>query len=157
MHKAQYMVYKKLSFLLFIFTALLLTGCDTPNPFGGKVEKTYFTGGQVSSTYTWDDNSGKNGILRKYGYDNHMTSSVHIRNGVKDGIESMYDNHKRVIRQTPYENGRIHGTVVSFYPNGDKMITYEYTYGMKNGDAFTYNTDGTVNKRAKFVNNRLVR
>ena len=149
------MVSKKLSLLLSIFIVLLFTGCDSPSPFGGKVEKEYFTGGQVSSTYTWDDKSGKNGVLRKYGYGGNMTSSVHIRNGVKDGIESMYDEHGRVIQQTPYVNGRIHGIQAAFYPNGDKMITYTYKYGMKNGYAFAYNPDGTVNKKAKYKNNRL--
>ena len=103
------MIYKKLSLLLSIFAILFLTGCDSPDLFGGKVEKTYFTGGQISSTYTWSDKSGKNGILRKYGYEGHITSSVHIKNGVKDGIETMYDKHVRVIQQTPYVNGRIHG------------------------------------------------
>ncbi len=131
-------------------------GCDSPSPFGGKVEKTYFTGGKLSSTYTWEDNSGKNAILRKYGYGGNITSSVHIRNGVKDGIESMYDTHGRIIQQIPYVNGRIHGTKVAFYPNGDKMITYTYKYGMKDGYAFAYNPDGTVNKKAKYKKNRLI-
>ena len=151
------MVYKKLSLLLSILTILLFTGCDSPDLFGEEVEKTYFTGGQVSSTYTWSDKSGKNGILRKYGYEGHMTSSVRITNGVKDGIETMYDKHARVIQQNPYVNGRIHGVAKAFYPNGSRMITYTYQYGMKHGYAFTYNPDGTVNKKAKFKNNRLVR
>lgn len=150
------MVYKKLSLLLSIFTILLLTGCDSPSLFSGEVEKTYFTGGQVSSTYTWSDKSGKNGILRKYGYEGHMTSSVHIANGVKSGIETLYDKHGRVIQQIPYMNGRIHGIAKAFYPNGNRMITYTYQYGMKSGYAFTYNPDGTVNKKAKYKNNRLV-
>ena len=151
------MVYKKLSLLLFLFTILFFTGCDTPNPFGGKVEKEYFTGGQISSTYTWSDENGKNGILRKFGYDGHMTSSVHIKNGVKDGIETLYDSYGRVIKQIPYMNGRIHGIEKAFYPNGSRMITYTYQYGMKNGYAFAYNPDGTVNKKAKFKNDKLVR
>ena len=150
------MAYKKLSLILSIFTVLLFTGCDSPSPLGGKVEKTYFTGGQVSSTYTWDDKSGRNGILKKYGYGGHMTSSVHISNGVKDGIESWYDTQGRVIQQVPYVNGRIHGTHAAFYPNGDKMITYTYKYGMKNGYAFAYNPDGTVSKKVKYKNNKLV-
>ncbi len=150
------MAYKKLSLILSTFTVLLFTGCDSPSPFGGKVEKEYFTGGQVSSTYTWDDKSGKNGTLRKYGYGGHLTSSVHIRNGVKDGIESWYDPQRRVIQQVPYVNGRIHGIHTALYPNGDKMITYTYKYGMKNGYAYAYNTDGTVSKKAKYKNNKLV-
>ena len=150
------MIYKKLSLLLSIFAILFFTGCDSPDLFGGKVEKTYFTGGQISSTYTWSDKSGKNGILRKYGYEGHITSSVRIVNGVKDGIETMYDEHVRVIQQTPYVNGRIHGIATAFYPNGSRMITYTYRYGIKNGYAFAYNPDGTVNKKAKYKNNRLI-
>jgi len=150
------MVYKKLFLLLSTFTILFFTGCESPSLFGGKVEKEYFTGGQISSTYTWSDKSGKNGILRKYGYEGHMTSSVHIRNGVKDGIETLYDKHARVIQQIPYVNGRIHGTVKAFYPNGSRMITYSYRYGMKDGYAFAFNPDGTVNKKAKYKNNRRI-
>jgi len=85
-----------------------------------------------------------------------MTSSVHIANGVKDGIETLYDKYGRVIQQIPYMNGRIHGILKAFYPNGNRMITYTYKYGMKSGYAFTYNPDGTVNKKAKFKNNKLV-
>ena len=151
------MVYKKLFLLLSLFSILFFTGCDSPDLFGKKVEKTYFTGGQISSTYTWSDKSGENGILRKYGYEGHMTSSVHISNGVKNGIETIYDKQGRVIQQNPYVNGRIHGIAKAFYPNGNRMITYTYRYGIKNGYAFTYNQDGTVNKKAKFKNNRIVR
>jgi antitoxin component YwqK of YwqJK toxin-antitoxin module len=151
------MVFKKLYLPLFIFTILILAGCDATVPFGKKVEKTYFTGGQVSSTFTWSDSSGKNGILKKYGYSGKVTSSVRIVNGVKDGIESMYDEQGRVIQQIPYVNGRIHGTKVAFYPNGDKMITYNYEYGMKNGYAYAYNPDGTVAKKALYRHNKLVR
>jgi antitoxin component YwqK of YwqJK toxin-antitoxin module len=85
-----------------------------------------------------------------------MTSSVKITNGVKDGIETMYDPQGRVIKQIPHVNGRIHGIETSFYPNGDRMITYTYKYGMKHGWAYAYNPDGTVNKKAKFKNNKLV-
>ena len=151
------MIYKKLSLLLSIFTILFFTGCESPSLFGGKVETEYFTGGQISSTYTWSDESGKNGILRKFGFNGKMTSSVHVRNGVKDGIETLYDPYGRVIKQVPYVNGRIHGIEKAFYPNGNRMITYTYQYGMKHGYAFAYNPDGTVSKKAKFNNNKLIR
>jgi len=149
------MVYSRL-FYFFIFIIVLFTsGCESPS-FGKKVEKTYFTGGQISSAYIWSDSSGKNGILKKYGYAGHLTSTVHIVNGVKDGIETLYDKHGRIIQQIPYINGRIHGIVTAFYPNGDKMITYTYKYGIKDGNAFTYNPDGTICKRAKYKRDKLV-
>ena len=85
-----------------------------------------------------------------------MTSSVKIKNGVKDGIETMYDSQGRVIKQIPYVNGRIHGIEKAFYPNGDKMITYTYKYGIKDGNAYAYNTNGTIHKKARYKNNKLL-
>ena len=119
------MVYKKLSLLLSILTILLFTGCDSPDLFGEEVEKTYFTGGQVSSTYTWSDKSGKNGILRKYGYEGHMTSSVRITNGVKDGIETMYDPTKPICK---WEDTRCCKSILPKWQQNDHLyipIWYE--------------------------------
>ena len=115
------------SYTLTLFISLLLllglTGCDTPS-FGKKVEKKYYTGGQIMSEFEWTDSTGQNGIRRTFGFEGHQTSSVHITNGVPNGIMSIYDAKGRVIKQTPYINGKIHGIEKAFYPNGDRMITF---------------------------------
>jgi antitoxin component YwqK of YwqJK toxin-antitoxin module len=145
---------KALSLFLILFSLVFFTACEGPG-LGGKIEKTYFTGGKVKSEFIMTDSTGQNGQLKKYGYEGHLTSVVNIQNGVKNGMEVMYDSRGRVISKTPYVNGRKHGTKKDFYPNGDIMGTIPYQYGMKEGTAFAYNKDGTVYKKVIFQRDRL--
>jgi len=146
---------KALSLFLVLFSLLFFTACEGPG-LGGKVEKTYFTGGKVKSEFIMTDSTGQNGQFKKYGYEGHLTSVVNIQNGVKNGMEVMYDSRGRIISKTPYVNGRKHGTKKDFYPNGDVMGTIPYQYGMKEGIAFSYNIDGSVHRKVRFQNNRMV-
>jgi len=144
------MYLKKYSLLLALFTFIFISGCDSPSPFGKKVDKKYYTGGQLRSQFTWSDSTGKNGTLIEFGYEGHQISTVNITNGVKNGILSQFDNKGRVIRQVPYVNGKVHGIDKSFYPNGDRMLTYTYRNGLKDGYAYTYYPDGQVCKKAVY-------
>lgn len=147
---------KKLYFILSIFALLMLAGCDTPNLMGKKVKKTYFTGGQVSSEFVMDDDTGQNGLLKKYGYDGKLTSTVHIRNGVKDGVETGFDERGRVIWRYTFVNGRQHGKQYAYYPNGDVMLSFNYVNGLKDGVAKAYNVDGSVNKQVTYKHGKIV-
>ena len=44
-----------------------------------------------------DDDTEQNGLLKRYGYNGNVTSTVTIHNGVKDGVETGFDDHGRVI------------------------------------------------------------
>ena len=147
---------KKLSFLLSIFTLLLLTGCDSPSLMGKEVKKTYFTGGQVATEFIMDDDTGQNGLLKKYGYNGNVTSTVTIHNGVKDGVETGFDEKGRVIWKYTYINGRQNGEQYAYYPNGDVMVSYHYVDGLKDGVAKAYNIDGTVNKQVTYKHGKIV-
>ena len=146
---------KALSLFLILFSLLFFTACEGPS-LGGKVKKEYFTGGKIKSEFIMTDSTEQNGQLKKYGYAGHLTSVVTIRNGVKSGMEVMYDSQGRVIRNIPYDNGRIHGTLRDFYPNGDTMATIPYQYGIRNGTAYSYYADGRVARKVQFRNGRLV-
>jgi len=146
----------KLTLFLALLTLFALTGCDSPSLLGKKVEKEYYTGGQLRSEFIWSDSSGRNGTLKEYGYEGHQISSVNITNGVKNGVETLFDTKGRVIRQVPYINGKIHGTDKSFYPNGDRMITFTYKNGLKDGNAYTYYPDGRVCRKAVYKRGKLV-
>ena len=146
---------KKLALVLALFTIFLFSGCESPSLLGKKVEKKYYTGGQLMSEFIWSDSSGHNGALKLYGFDGKQVSSVNITNGVKNGIETHFDNKSRVIRQIPYVNGKIHGVDKIFYPNGDRKITYTYKYGMKEGYAYAYYPDGSIAKKAIYRRGRL--
>ena len=143
------------SLFFLLFSLLFFTACQGPG-LGGKVEKTYFTGGMLKSEFIMSDSSKKNGQLKKYGYEGHLTSVVNIQNGVKNGNEVMYDSHGRIIRTIPYDNGRIHGTMKDFYPNGDVMATIPYQYGIRNGNAFSYYADGRIAKKVRFKNGKII-
>ncbi len=146
---------KHLSLLLSLFVLLSFTACDGPAMSGKKVHKEYFTGGQLRSEFIMDDQTGQNGVLKKYGYEGHMTSSALIRNGVQDGLETGYDSQGRVLWRQYYVNGRQEGVQKAYYPNGDLMVTYTYKNGVKEGVAQTYRKDGKVDKRVIYRNDRI--
>ena len=147
---------KKLSLLLLALLFLTFTGCGTPSLMGKKVKKEYFTGGQVRSEFIMDDDTEQNGFLKRYGYNGNVTSTVHIRNGVKDGIETGFDGKGRVIWKLNYVNGKQEGQQYAYYPNGDVMLSFTYVSGQKHGEAMTYNKDGSINKKVMYQNGRIV-
>lgn len=146
---------------------ILLTGCDkgggptpsnapAPSFAGQKVKKTYYTGGMLRSEFIMSDKTEENGTLKRYGFEGHLTSIVVIKNGVKDGIEKLFDPKGRVIRTVPYVNGRINGIVAKYYPNGDPMVTITYKAGYRNGPATKYRKDGSVYQKVMFKNDKVV-
>ncbi len=148
---------KKLSLFLSVFVLLFLSACtSSPSLLGKTVKKEYFTGGQIRSEFIMDDASGQNGIMKKYGYDGHLTSTVPIRNGVPHGIETGYDDKGRVLWEYNYINGKQDGIQKGYYPNGDVMVFYTYKNGVKDGPAQTYDKDGSVYRRVIYKNGRIV-
>jgi antitoxin component YwqK of YwqJK toxin-antitoxin module len=131
-----------------------LSACSTPQ-LGGNIRREYFTNGQIMSEFIMSDNTGQNGLLKKYGFDGKLTSTVLIKNGVKDGTEILYDNKGRVLRKTPYVNGKKHGTVTVYYPNGDILATIPYVNGIREGYAYKYRPDGTVLQKVLFKEGRI--
>ena len=131
-------------------------GCSSPHLFKSNVKKEYFTGGKLRSEFIMSDKTGQNGLLKRYGYNGKLTSSVQIRRGVKHGTETLFDAKGRVIKQTPYLNNRKEGVLKAYYPNGDIMATITYVNNVKHGRAVKYNKDGSINQEAIFQNGRLI-
>ena len=150
---------KKITLLLSLFMLFAFSGCSTPVlpiPFGKKVKKEYFTGGQIRSEFIMDDSSGQNGVLKKYGFDGKITSVAHIRNGVRDGVETWYDKKGRVLMKVPYVNGKKHGVQEAYYENGDIMMSTTYENGIKSGPATAYRKDGSIYKQVMFDHGKIV-
>ena len=162
--------------LFFLLSFFLISGCATndvaniPSPipdiktpkmksiksiFGSNVKKEYFTGGKLRSEFVMSDDSGQNGLLKKYGYNGKLTSTVQIQNGVKNGTETLFDSKGRVIKKTPYVNGRRQGVLEAYYPNGEVMAQITYVNNIKHGKAVKYNKDGSINQQVTFHNGRL--
>jgi len=147
---------KKLSLLLLALLLLSFTGCSTPSLMGKKVKKEYFTGGQIRTEFIMDDDTEQNGLLKQYGYNGNVTSTVNIRNGVKDGVETGFDEKGRVIWKLTYVNGKQEGQQYAYYPNGDIMLSFTYVSGQKHGPAMTYNKDGSINKKVMYQHGKIV-
>ncbi|GIT98792.1 toxin-antitoxin system YwqK family antitoxin [Sulfurovum sp. TSL1] len=147
---------KKLSFFLTIFALLLLNGCQGPGLSGGKVQKEYYTGGQIRSEFIMNDNTGQNGVRKEYGYDGHVLAVIPIRNGVPHGLATGYDPKGRVLSKVNYINGKKDGLYEAYYPNGDVMVSYTYVNGVKEGPAQTYSKDGSIYRRVIYSQDKIV-
>jgi len=159
---------KKVSLLLAVF---IFIGCNNvaniPSPipkldtskmksiFGSNVKKDYFTGGKLRSKFIMSDKTGQNGLLKKYGYNGKLTSTVNIKRGVKNGTETLFDQSGRLLKKTPYAQGRKQGVLEAFYPNGQIMATITYVNNVKHGKAAKYNTDGSINQQVTFKNGNI--
>jgi len=146
---------KRTILFLTLFFTLVFTGCQGPS-LGGKVKREYFPNGQILSEFYMDDATGQNGLLKKYGPDEKLTSTVTIRNGVKDGTETLYDPEGRVLTTIPYRNGKKEGVMKLYYPNGDVAVAMTYRNGVLNGDAYKYGIDGKVMEHRIYRNGRVV-
>ena len=148
----------KKTIMFLSIVGVLFSGCSSQksvspdNKSYVSVKKTYFQGGALSSEFLMTDKSGQNGIMRKYGYDGKVTSNTDIKNGVKHGYETLYQNNGLLLKKTPYVNGFIQGTEYIYYAGGAVMVTTPYASGKKHGKAVAYNPNGTVNKTAIFNN-----
>lgn len=147
---------KKLSLVLPLFLLLFLSACSEPGLSGKKVQKEYYTGGQIRSEFIMDDDTGQNGLRKEYGYGGHVISTVHIQNGVPHGLATGYDERGRVLSKVTYVNGKRDGMYQGYYPNGDVMVSYTYKNGVKDGPAQTYNKDGSIHRRVIYGNDRIV-
>ena len=142
--------------LILSILILLFNSCESPSLFGKKVKKDYFTGGQIRSEFIMDDDTEQNGLLKTYGYEGELTSTVYLHNGVKNGMEIGYDKKKRILWKTPYVNGKKHGVSKAFYPNGEVMVSYTYVNSYKEGYAYTYYRDGRVERKVLFRRGKIV-
>jgi len=148
---------QKLSFFLSLFVLFFLSACSTPSlPFvGDKVTKEYFTGGKLRSEFIMSDDTGQNGLLKKYGYNGKLNSTVQIERGMKHGAETLFDQKGRVLKKTPYINNKKEGVLEAYYANGEIMATIAYRNDVRHGKAVKYNKDGSINQQVQFINGRL--
>ena len=121
-----------------------------------KVKNEYFTGGQIRSRLVMDDDSGESGLFYRYGYDGKVTSTVHIKHGIKNGLETLFDPKGMVMKRTPYINGRKDGIVEVYYPDGKVLAQITYVDNKRHGRASKYNHDGTINEEVQYTHGKLI-
>ncbi|MEA1879262.1 MAG: hypothetical protein U9N11_01275 [Campylobacterota bacterium] len=120
-----------------------------------KTKREYFTGGKVRQEFIMTDKSGRNGLIKKYGYSGRITSMTQIKDGVKHGLEGLYDKNGRILRKTLYKQGKKDGIAKLLYPDGKTMMEVTYVHDVKHGLAVKYNANGSVNERVMFRNGNI--
>ncbi|MGC9350378.1 MAG: toxin-antitoxin system YwqK family antitoxin [Sulfurovum sp.] len=155
---------KKFSFLLSLLLVFLYNGCSgtatsapSPKKHVVDVKKEYYTGGMLRSEFLMYDKTGMNGLRKIYGYNGTLTSKAEIKNGVKHGDETIYDDKGRIRLVKPYVKGRIDGVATAYYENSLPMMTITYLKGVKHGPAIKYNRDGSVFEKKIFTHGRVTR
>lgn len=86
-----------------------------------------------------------------YHHDTRSRCEYPLKDGIRHGKGVCYFTHRlRTVANEaiiPYENGKIHGTVKHFYPNGNIRITATYEHGQIIGDIISYNHNGTIDSK----------
>ena len=140
----------KINYLIALVSFLLLIGCQSPTLGGKKVKREYFTGGGLRSEFIMDDESGLNGLLKKYGPEGELTSTVPIKNGLKNGIETLYDKEGKTVLQTPYVNGKKEGIQKAYFPDGSIWYTMPFKNDKREGHAVMYDQKGHIVSEANY-------
>lgn len=123
---------------------------------GPKVKKEYYTGGKIRSKFVMDRNSRESGLLYRYGYEGKITSTVHLKHGLKNGLETLFNTEGKILKRTPYVNGKKDGIVEVYYPNGKVLAQISYKNDIREGRASKYNQDGSINEEVEFRHGRLI-
>ena len=142
----------RMYYIVALVSLLLTVGCQTPDLGGKKVKREYFTGGGLRSEFIMDDDSGLNGLLKKYGPEGELTSTVPIKNGLKNGVETLYDKDGKIVLTTPYVNGRKEGIQKGYFPDGSIWFTLPYKNNKRNGHAVMYDKSGHIVNEATYRN-----
>lgn len=99
-----------------------------------------------------------------YHHDELSRCEYPLKDGIRHGEGVCYFSYR--LRTSvkaaiiPYENGKIHGTVTHFYPNGNISIIATYEHGQIIGDMISYNRNGVIEskittKKRKWYNSTI--
>lgn len=66
-----------------------------------------------------------------------------------------HKNSKEVMTRENYQNGKLHGKVITYYPNGKITEEIDYKNGIKEGPNNYYSPDGVLLKKLFYKNDEL--
>lgn len=121
-----------------------------------KIKNEYYTGGKIRSRLVMDDDSGESGLLYKYDYDGKIRSTVHIKHGLKNGLETLFNPKGMVMKRTPYVNGRKDGIVEVYYPDGKVLAQITYADNKRHGRASKYTHEGDISQEVQYVHGKVM-
>jgi antitoxin component YwqK of YwqJK toxin-antitoxin module len=67
-----------------------------------------------------------------------------------------YDSKGRPIKHIPHANGIVHGTYKVLYPNGSTLATTPVINGVKEGEAHSYNPDGSIHRTVLYSQGKII-
>jgi len=118
-------------------------------------EKTLSSDGKyVFSEITFKDGKG---ILYKY-YDpnNKLIDEFTCIDNKKSGIEKQYYDAGGIMSETPYEGGKINGTVIYFFKNGKTSSETPYKDDTINGTQESYYENGQIEEETHYKNGKMI-
>ncbi len=66
-----------------------------------------------------------------------------------------HENSKEVMTRENYENGKLQGKVITYYPDGNKTEETDYKNGIKDGEDNYYSPDGVLLKKLLYIDDQL--
>lgn len=66
-----------------------------------------------------------------------------------------HENSNQVMTREHYENGKLHGKLITYYPNGQITETTAYKHGLKHGEDKYYSPEGILLKNLFYHNDKL--
>ncbi len=73
--------------------------------------------------------------------------------GLKEGIFRMFDEEGRLYEQSTYEQGRLHGLRILFFPDGDTLSVETHKSGQYQGPYRLYHENGRLELKGQYIDN----
>lgn len=104
------------------------------------------------------------GKITRFAPSGEIQSTYHVKNGKKNGIETEYFLSMEKETQQPlakltieWHDNAIHGTVKTWYPNGQLQSQREYSRNQKLGPSLMWYPDGSLMALEEYDTDRLVK
>lgn len=111
-------------------------------------KKTFKKDGQIDAEFQY---AGKNGVFEMKTNNGLVTSSVELKNGIRNGKETVKSIDGLLISQGTYVNEKLHGPIKRYFPNGKLVFEGNYYSGKLHGDANYYDTAGSLRVKTSYA------
>lgn len=103
-------------------------------------------------------NGRPEGLVEIFDHDGHLTNSYYNRNGMKNGVETVYfSKSKQKMLSIEWVNDKIHGKACTWYFNGNLESEKEMSLNKKQGISTAWYKDGSLMLIEEYDSNRLIK
>ena len=103
-----------------------------------------------------DDEGLKQGLWKEYfPGEKFEYALINYVNDTKDGEFLAYRKDNSLYMKGNYKDGKLHGTHIIYYPNGQIKIKRNFIEGHQSGTKYTYNEDGSIYSIVNFKDDKL--